>query len=335
VTKHVQCLAVSPDGTRLAVGTGLWTEKYLRHGMAVFEHLTNTSTAGEVYLWDLVSGQLLRTVEGFPNGVTGLAFSPDGSRLAIAGRGVPALVLDMATLNPVQQLSDSDEGSVRWPAAVAFSPDGATLVGAVGSDTFGRRGAARWDARTGRLLGTDRWDGDATEVRFSPDGRTLAVVRNKDVLLTGRWPWQRHELAGHEQAPLSLAFSPDGRRVTTGFREIKVWDVGTGREVLTLDGLSKHLVGLSFSPDGRLLAVAADGETRTWDGRERPEPPAPPPAPPGLPILRAAELQLLVLVGLLFLAVCLLVLVARRLPRLAYRLGRLVGWLTGRRAGTA
>jgi WD40 repeat protein len=69
------------------------------------------------------------------------------------------------------------------------------------------------------------------------------------------------------------AFSRDGRRVVTAYRqEVKVWDAATGREVLSLPlnpdaGQLRPAVGaLAFSPDGhRLYAALHDGTVRYWD----------------------------------------------------------------------
>jgi WD40 repeat protein len=56
------CMAISPDGTRLASGD--------------FEHSTR--------LWDVATGTLLKSFEGHAEGVRAVAFSPDGTMLASA-----------------------------------------------------------------------------------------------------------------------------------------------------------------------------------------------------------------------------------------------------------
>jgi WD40 repeat protein len=78
----------------------------------------------------------------------------------------------------------------------------------------------------------------------------------------------------HPGLLLSLAYSPDGARLATasfdptgGKGQVKLWDAGSGTEVLSLPGQ----FSVAFSPDGRRLAAAAarlltdPGAVRVWD----------------------------------------------------------------------
>jgi len=49
-------------------------------------------------------------------------------------------------------------------------------------------------------------------------------------------------------------------------RTAKVWEAGSGKELLTLVGHSNFVYGVAFSPDGKHLATAsADGTAKVWD----------------------------------------------------------------------
>ncbi|WP_128435021.1 helix-turn-helix domain-containing protein [Streptomyces cyaneus] len=121
--------------------------------------------------------------------VTALAFSPDGTRLAV-GDGTGHVTLWDGDLRHRMGIltGTSDTVSVGEPEAVgalAFSPDGATL--AVG----GRYGTLRlWDTAGQRLLGSDvPTPGDGIDtLAFTHDGATL-YAGGPNVLL------QRHPVA--------------------------------------------------------------------------------------------------------------------------------------------
>src|SRR5262249_8356358 len=128
-----------------------------------------------------------------------------------------------------------------------------------------------WDARTGRELFTfTRPDPAETVFRaaLGPEGEHLATASQ----IPGDRTWTvkvRHIRTGRERSLCKgavdhIAFSPDGEHLAVGSafagdqsqpRTVTLWDVHTGRELLSLKAYSNFL-RLAFSPDGQRLAVA-------------------------------------------------------------------------------
>jgi WD40 repeat protein/DNA-binding SARP family transcriptional activator len=84
----------------------------------------------------------------------------------------------------------------------------------------------------------------------------------------------RLTLHGHMAGLSDVAFSPDGNLLATASsdRSAKVWDAGTGQELLSLGGHADVVYKIAFSLDGKRLATAsADKTAKIWDavtGRE-------------------------------------------------------------------
>ncbi len=124
-------------------------------------------------------------------------------------------------------------------------------------------------------------------IAVSPDGRFLAVgCSHPSGLYSGTQPDVpaylislpdgriRHELVGHNEWVLAVAFRPDGERLATLGAEgtIRVWDTGSGRQLRSI-ALGKKVVpspgerlSLRWSPDGRRFASSSgDGPVQVWD----------------------------------------------------------------------
>ncbi|MFE4873905.1 WD40 repeat domain-containing serine/threonine protein kinase [Streptomyces sp. NPDC056682] len=201
----VRSLALTSDGGTLAVGGD-----------------------GVVEVWDLATRAVSANF-GATGNVWALAFSPDGKTLARCGgtfggnnAGVNTTarsvsLWDVATRVDATPLS----GHVGNLWAVAFSPDGKTLVSS-GSDNI-----RLWDmsTRTAVAILKNGRQTNADAVVFSPDGKTLATGN-----ATGAGFWDvpsRTFVEYLDGATKPLAFSPDGRTLASGSRNgkksIQLW----------------------------------------------------------------------------------------------------------------
>jgi WD40 repeat protein/serine/threonine protein kinase len=198
--------------------------------------------------------------------VNGVAFSPDGERLASGGGDGIVKVWNSRTGALLQSLPANSD----LVYAVAFHPDGTHLAVSCGD-----RQVRLWDLATGKVVFTCPGHGGphyglAYGVAFSPDGRRLAVGSEGAVNL---WDWQGgqrlHRLPGHApQQGISVAFSPGGHLLASGSwnGDVLLWNSQTGERLYVLSRHRHPVSALAFSPDGRRLVSACfDRRLMVWD----------------------------------------------------------------------
>ncbi|MEU9507387.1 protein kinase [Micromonospora sp. NPDC048170] len=259
-------LAVTPDG-RLMLSGG-WD--------------------GALRLWDVHSGQCVRTLGGHRRPLHAVDLTPDG-RWAVSVcedesvwfweltstrfRRSPKGRRLYASPNPPNWGSGDRIGELALRVdrtAIRLTPDGryvlyAGLDGVLRIwDTPGRRMRTLDEAATGRLVSTSddgRW-------ALSVGWRGREQERERVVRLWDLADGQcRQELAPHESGVTSLCFSADGRYAATGCHggTIRVWDLGDGRCVRVLKGGTTP-DALSFDAGARLLISGGDGRSiRLWE----------------------------------------------------------------------
>jgi WD40 repeat protein len=187
-----------------------------------------------VQVHDADTGKVVGVVGRHDNQIWGMAFSPDGSRLATASNddSVRVWAWDPKRLAPDQEFELKLTVRVDgYGNRVAFSRDGKHLA------TGGEGSLVNiWDAKTGQLRHTlSGHTGDVFAVAFSGDRRWLATAgEDTTVRIWDAATWKlRRTLRGHTGMVMSVAFSPDSHRLASGSRDhtMKVWDTAAWDDV--------------------------------------------------------------------------------------------------------
>lgn len=270
-------LACSPDGTALATGgeeglVKLWTTPVYRGG--------DQATAGRIHLWPEGAGSSeaptvdiaeppLATLTGPGSAMRYVDFTPDGSKLVVAGYGRRTDVFDMKTGKLVHRLAQ--ESNIF---SGAISSDGETLA-------TGGHDIRLWDVKTGeRLAAFGRLGGTIRALALSPDGKTLLSGHDNRISI-----WDvaaRKNLTSLTPERLNvygLAVSPDGKmfaaatgdyRQPTEAGEVKLWDLDSGKLLHSVSGDSTWFYDIAFTPDsGTLIIPDGRGRVRLLDVEKR------------------------------------------------------------------
>ncbi len=234
-----------------------------------------------VRIWDVDSGKELMTCRGHRLPVFCVFYSPDGRYLATcacdeksSGRGFELIVWDAATAERLSEMS-----GIGRVLTAFFSPDGRWI--AVGNDK--RLRVFDWAANREVLPPLASHSSNVTAIAFHPDGSRIATaaINDPEILIWDCRGWESSSKGNRQPvrrlpAPTQLAdltFSPDGKRLVGVNRDlVKMWDVESGLEVLTLRGAPQRYgdppfnARIIFHPSGRRLAAANWNESiSVWD----------------------------------------------------------------------
>ncbi|MEZ6030942.1 MAG: TIR domain-containing protein [Hyphomonadaceae bacterium] len=214
---------------RLLIGhtAGIAAVDHVRQPTAPW--IATASFDGTARLWDDRDGRELERFVGHTDAVVDVAFSPDASRILTASR----------------------DGTVRiWQGPEYETTSDSEFM----DDQRDTDLAPRLEHTATRELYWPPEDEDGpVDLIDSTTGKVIAHLNGPD---------------GHTGRIFSATFSPDGSRlVTSGADAIaRVWDAGSGRQLLRLVGHTDAIRDAVFSPDGTRILTAGDSSSvRLWD----------------------------------------------------------------------
>jgi WD40 repeat protein len=247
------------------LGTNLAAVAWARDGRA----LALSDMGGNVRIWDLSTR---RSVTNFVprGGIAGV--------LRFSGQHGPRRLLALRNPwdPPHARLWDvSDWREIALPAealnglkGAAVSPDARTMV----VTSAGGR-VSWWDLSSGQCLGRfeDQFARAEAFVRFSPDGRMVAISETKGVITLWDAALQKRtaSIDGNLRTVNGLAFTPDGRRLLTSGADdedaVRLLDLGSQRYVAGLPAPVDTYTSVTMSPDETtLVAVGSRGTAVFW-----------------------------------------------------------------------
>lgn len=270
-------LAVSPDGTRIAVGNIVWRE--MARGWLATRIPTDTSVnvvafgpagvytgddAGSINVW--TDGKHTQVAK-LGNRIYDLAVAPDGRVAAIEAENRSVTIVDGSRISHYEPRPEA-------PTAVAFAPNGAvlaittahsvTVLPRGGKGKSARGASAEWESLEGVTLSADGW---------------IALADVGAVRLFDEWtPAGRPVNIAHQPLVRSVAFSGTGRLMATASDEgVRIFDMANGFTDLRLPfGVpalgtrsESQVQAVAFDEPRNRLVVRRKDALEIWDARGR------------------------------------------------------------------
>jgi len=218
-----------------------WTISYWNNTIAV------GSSHKDILILDAITGSQTAVLPGHTDEVRSLTFTSDGISLVSGSYDKTVKLWDVQTGGVVKTFY----GHTDRVCSVSISAD-YTIIASGSLDQT----VHLWDTQTGECHQIIEQQNKVHCVSFSPkDPQTLISVSGTTV--------QQWDIDGHKVGPMykgfQIVFSPDGTQFVSHVQgSVVVQGVNSGVVIAKFDMASSYFFPCCLSPDGRLLAVAAD-----------------------------------------------------------------------------
>lgn len=255
--------------TQHAQGYPVWSSNSTH---MAFTNGGNTNGGDRIYIWDASTRKLTQKIT-LPllasNALGESIWSPDGQHMVFASDDGRLQVWSTFSGRKLLTYNSHSAGMPSW----TWAPDGKRIAMTANSGNGNVQIVQIWDVVVGKeLLSFSTQMRDIYDLVWSPDGGRLASLATDRTVQFWNATTGNPLQSFHDPALEGIVWSPDGRYILSSLTasvtkdtSLRVWDVATGRKLLTYSGHSSNVYEAQWSPDSTRIVSVGQREVLVWN----------------------------------------------------------------------
>ena len=211
-----------------------------------------SSNQDDIIILDALMGRQIATLSGHAEAIKSLTYSSDGTFLVSGSDDKTIKLWDVQTGGVIKTFSHID--GVK---SVSISPDNTMIISALYDYSV-----CLWNIKTESCYIIERCSDMIETVTFSPTNFQFLSSSGSDIVQ--QWDINGHKI-GSQVPGRHVAFSPDGTQLASADgNTVTIRNTSSMMTVVEFN-LDRRVFCCCFSPDGRVIATAAEHVIYLWD----------------------------------------------------------------------
>ncbi len=231
------------------------------HGKLV---ASSTEDSGILHVEDLSRGKINHKIKN-DDEIEAISFTSDGKEIIIVSSDGEIEVWNAESGKKLKCLNE--KLNIDKFTRIGFSKNGRYLIC---SYYLGKKKYTIniLDLESKKMVTSFESDSGYGKLEVCPKGKYIVLANGRKIKILNMEGVLQKILIGHDELVTDWSFSPDGNVLASASKDknLRIWDVKSGKCLYILDGHKNSITSIAFSRDGKLLASGdSKGCIRIWE----------------------------------------------------------------------